>query len=276
MGLKFHKMHGAGNDFVLLDLREQEFTVDADSARSLADRNTGIGCDQLLILTPPSVDDCLVDFDVWNADGSKAEQCGNGVRCIGLYLSSRNESGNSEFSINGPVSKVVLQERENGFFRVNMGPPVFETEKIPMELVPTIDGYELSINGKTRKIGAVSMGNPHALLETDDINDLDFDRVGGEISRHPAFPNGCNAGIAKIIDRQNIDLRVFERGAGETLACGSGACAAVSILIKCGKLDEEVVVNQRGGTLIIEWKGENAPVMMTGPAVHLYVGILTT
>jgi diaminopimelate epimerase len=170
---------------------------------------------------------------------------------------------------------VRLLEEEPGMFQVDMGVPIFEPEKIPVNLPVTNGGYDLNIDGENWKIGAVSMGNPHALLQTDDINQPGLERLGAEISRHSAFPNGCNAGIVQVIDRRNIELRVTERGAGETLACGSGACAAVSILINCGKLADEVVVNQRGGTLKIEWKGGNEPVMMTGRAVHLYVGILT-
>ena len=267
-------MHGAGNDFVLLDLRDQEYTLDAEIARTLADRRTGIGCDQLLVLRPASEPTCLVDFEVWNADGSRAQQCGNGVRCIGLYLRSHNEASDGEFNIQGPVSKISLQEKENGWFRVNMGRPRFEAEEIPLSLVPQDGAFEIQIGGKSLKLGAVSMGNPHALLEVPDVGDVDVNTVGAEISNHSAFPDGCNAGFAQVIDRENIRLRVYERGVGETRACGSGACAAVSILRKNGKLNEEVLVNQVGGTLIIEWTGQDEPVMMTGPAIHLFVGIL--
>ena len=275
MALKFHKMHGAGNDFVLLDLRDQEYLPDAEKVRGLANRNTGIGCDQVLVLQPASHPSCLVDFEVWNADGGRAEQCGNGVRCIGLYLQAQGETGEGEFKIQGPVSEVSMQEIKAGYFRVNMGPPCFEAENIPINLVSNNGYYELPVEGQLLELGAVSMGNPHALLEVPDIEAPDIRALGMEISRHPAFPEGCNAGFAQLIDRNNIKLRVFERGAGETLACGSGACAAASILIKRGKLNKEVLVNQVGGALIIEWTGGNKAIMMTGPAVHLFTGMLT-
>ena len=267
-------MHGTGNDFVLLDLRGQKFELGAEKASAMANRSTGIGCDQILVLKAASDPSCLLDFEVWNADGSRALQCGNGVRCIGLYLRSRGETDHNTFTIRGPVSIISLQETEPGMFRVNMGPPRFEPENIPINLAATDGNYELTLGGKLFKLGAVSMGNPHALLEVPAIEAADLAGLGAEISRHPAFPNGCNAGFAQVIDRNTIRLRVFERGAGETMACGSGACAAVSILIERGKLNKEVLVNQVGGALIIEWDGGEEPVMMTGSANHLFVGTL--
>ena len=275
MPLKFQKMHGAGNDFVLLDLRDQAFEMDSDKAAGLADRRTGIGCDQVLILSPPSDPACLVDFDVWNADGSRAEQCGNGVRCIGLYLKSRGETPPGIFTIQGPVSRVSIEAMEDGQFRVNMGYPAFEPEKVPVNLEPSELGYPFEYKLQTMHLGAVSMGNPHALMVVPDAKAAKVEELGLFISRHPLFPQGCNAGFAEIIDRKIINLRVFERGAGETLACGSGACAAVVILIQQDKLDQKVLVKQVGGTLIIVWKGANESVMMTGPAFHMFEGMLT-
>jgi diaminopimelate epimerase len=275
MAVKFHKMHGAGNDFVLLDLRQQAFELNADKARELADRHTGIGCDQLLVLRSSSNVESLLDFEVWNADGSKAEQCGNGVRCIGLYLRLAGEAPQTTFNIQGPVSKITLQEKENGHFRVNMGIPRFEPDRVPTSLNSSENGYEIELGGVLHHIGAVSMGNPHALIEVPDITSANVENLGGKLSTHPSFPEGCNAGFAQIIDRKNINLRVFERGAGETQACGSGACAAVAILRNSGKLDQEVLVNQVGGALIIEWTRREEPVMMTGAAVHLFTGMLT-
>jgi diaminopimelate epimerase len=275
VNVEFHKMHGAGNDFVLLDLRQQEFNLDAQAARILAERKFGIGCDQVLGLRVPRDPELLVEFEVWNADGSQAEQCGNGVRCIGLYLSMRKEIPDGPFSIQGPVSRVSLAERADGSFRVNMGRPMFEPAQIPMHATEKADFYELQAEGLLLKVGAVSMGNPHALLEVKDIAEFNVEELGQLISTHPTFPNGCNAGFVEIIDRKNILLRVFERGAAETLACGSGACAAVAILRNSGKLDEEVLVNQVGGELIIEYTGLEEAVMMTGPAVHSFTGMLT-
>jgi diaminopimelate epimerase len=275
MTVQFHKMHGLGNDFVVIDLRQQEFDVNAERARQLANRNTGIGCDQLLVLRSTSAADCVVNFDVWNGDGSKAEQCGNGVRCIGLYLQQEDEIPAGVFKIQGPVSKIEIEAKDNDQFRVNMGIPRFEAEKVPTSLNANENGYEIQLNGNLHHIGAVSMGNPHALLEVSDLGNADVDGLGAQISTHPGFPQGCNAGFAEVIDRNNINLRVFERGAGETLACGSGACAAVAILASKGKLNKETLVNQVGGTLIIEYTGLKGPVMMTGSAVHLFTGMLT-
>jgi diaminopimelate epimerase len=274
MTVKFHKMHGAGNDFVLLDVRRQDFLIDAASARTLANRRTGIGCDQVLVLRPPSNESCLVDFEVWNADGSTAEQCGNGVRCIGLYLRNEGEAGTS-FKINGPVSVISLEAKEDNLFRVNMGPPDFRAENVPITLTSENGGYLLPINEQSYRLYGVSMGNPHAVMEVPDIEPADVAGLGAQISRHAAFPEGCNVGFVQVLDRENIKLRVFERGAAETLACGSGACAAVVSLIKDQKLSNKVLVNQVGGTLIIEWTGKNDPVMMTGPAIHLFTGMLT-
>ena len=274
MPVRFQKMHGAGNDFVLLDLRDQDYELDAEKASQLADRHTGVGCDQLLVLGPASESGCLVRFEVWNADGSRAGQCGNGIRCIGLYLQSRGETPAGEFLIQGPVSTFLVEGLENQQFRVNMGRPAFAAEKVPLTLAESSGWYELATAGHTLRLGAVSIGNPHALLEVDDIQAAPVDTLGLMISRDPAFPRGCNAGFAEIIDRNSIALRVFERGAAETLACGSGACAAVAILIRNGKLDAKVLVQQEGGTLMIEWNGFDKPILMTGPAVHLFEGIL--
>ncbi|MFT5140390.1 MAG: diaminopimelate epimerase [Lysobacterales bacterium] len=267
-------MHGLGNDFVLFDLRKQELDLSADKVQQFANRRTGIGCDQILVLSTATDKDCVVDFDVWNADGSKAEQCGNGVRCIGLYLLLEGEAQTGDFKIHGPVSKISLQKKDNNCFRVDMGIPRFDADKVPTSLNPVDNGYEIQLGEQLCHIGAVSMGNPHALLEVPDLSKADVDGLGVQISTHPGFPQGCNAGFVEVIDRNNINLRVFERGAGETLACGSGACAAVAILGNKGKINKEVLVNQMGGALKIEWTGAAEPVMMTGPAVHLFTGVL--
>lgn len=274
MSQPFHKMHGAGNDFVLLDLRDREFEITPSIAASLANRRTGIGFDQLLLLRAPSEPGCLADFEVFNADGSQAEQCGNGVRCIGLYLRNSGEAQGA-FRIKGPVSIIGIEETKKGWFRVDMGPPRFEPADIPILLEPVNGHYSLEIDNETINMLAVSMGNPHAVIEVPDIKAAKVDQLGPIISQHPAFPEGCNAGFIQVRDRKNVELRVFERGAGETQACGSGACAAVSSLVTSGKLDNEVLVNQVGGTLIIGWNGQNEPVMMTGQAVHVFTGMLT-
>ena len=274
MALTFHKMHGLGNDFVLLDVREQDFPLDKDTVTHLANRHTGIGCDQLLVLKQARDNAQLASFEVWNADGSQAEQCGNGVRCMAFYLQMKSGSPLGRFSLAGPAGDVHLECLADGMVQVDMGRPVFEPSEIPVVL-ETADGwYQLETREHTYKFGAASMGNPHALMVVDDIAHTDVVVHGRAISTHPAFPNGCNAGFAQIKDRRNIRLRVFERGAGETMACGSGACAAVSILRKANLVDETVSVTQSGGILIITWTGGEKPVIMKGPATHVFEGKL--
>jgi diaminopimelate epimerase len=273
--LKFHKMHGAGNDFVLLDLRVESHELTVATAAELADRHTGVGCDQVLVLRPASTPGCLASFEVWNADGSRAEQCGNGVRCIGLYLKSNGETPAGPFLIQGPVSTISLEAMPDSRFRVDMGPPAFDSADIPIALEPSDGTYELEAAGRILNIRAVSMGNPHAVLVVPDVTRAAVSELGPAISSHPAFPQACNAGFAEIVDRNTIKLRVFERGAAETMACGSGACAAAVSLIKAGELEKEVVVNQKGGSLVIEWPNMNRSVMMTGPAVYTFTGMLS-
>ncbi len=272
MAITFHKMHGLGNDFILLDLRHQEFPINESIATQLAERHTGIGCDQILILRKPSGDGQLASFEIWNADGSRAEQCGNGVRCLGLYLHQRAETPAGQFSLGGPAGIVNIECLDDGRVRVDMGQPVFESHRIPVLMEPVNGWYSLDIDQQHYRLGAASMGNPHALLIVDDIEAVDVRRLGAAISSHSTFPQACNAGFAQIMDRGNISLRVFERGAEETRACGSGACAAMSILHKVDLVDQTVNVTQKGGTLIISWTGGEKPVIMTGPAHYVFEG----
>jgi diaminopimelate epimerase len=274
MALTFHKMHGLGNDFVLLDLRHQDFPIDKSVATQLADRHTGIGCDQVLVLREPLNDSQLASFEVWNTDGSKAEQCGNGVRCLGLYLHMRAETPRGRFLLGGPVNSVEIECLDDGQVRVNMGQPVFEPKQIPVELKQVNGWYSLDIGQESYSLGAASMGNPHALMVVEDIETTDVAHLGAAISSHPAFPRGCNAGFVQLVDRENIRLRVYERGAAETRACGSGACAAMSILRRANLLDQTVNVTQRGGNLILSWTGGADPVIMKGSATHVFEGKL--
>ena len=275
MAVTFHKMHGLGNDFILLDLRHQEFPVNADVVTQLANRHTGIGCDQLLVLRKPSDDHLLASFEVWNADGSYAEQCGNGVRCLALYLHMSAETPAGRFLLGGPVGRVNVECLDNGQVQVDMGQPVFEALRVPVLLEPVDGWYPLDINQQHYRLGAVSMGNPHALMVVDDINTTDVARLGAAISSHHVFPQGCNAGFAEIVDRGNIRLRVFERGTAETRACGSGACAAMCILHRAGLVGDTVSVTQSGGNLIISWTGGEKHVIMEGSATQVFKGTLT-
>jgi diaminopimelate epimerase len=274
MAVTFHKMHGAGNDFVVLDLRQQRFSVTDTAATSLADRRTGIGCDQLLIIRDAQDNLQTASFEIWNADGSRAGQCGNGARCIGLYLAMNGEVTDKPFLVGSPVSTLEMHCLEDGQVRVNMGAPEFEPADIPLSLKATDGWFSLQLDGEVQRIGACSMGNPHAICVVGDVAQSPVAKLGPLISRHPAFPQGCNAGFAEIVNRGEIKLRVFERGAGETRACGSGACAAAATLSRLGLLDQKVHVNQNGGRLIIDWQGGSAPVMMTGPATHVFQGTL--
>lgn len=279
---EFHKMQGLGNDFVVLDLRNQSFDINPQIATELANRRQGVGCDQILILRSPAQPHQQASFEIWNSDGSQAEQCGNGVRCLGLYLHMRNETVDGKAYLAGPADEIKIQCLDSGLVQVDMGKPDFKPESVPVNAAQVQTGhaqtgqaqglYQIHTHQGDLEVGAVSMGNPHALLELQDLEHTDISALGAAISRHSAFPAGCNAGFSETINRDEIQLRVFERGAAETMACGSGACAAMVILRKAGKVNETVRVTQAGGVLIISWLGENEPVMMTGPADYVYKG----
>ncbi len=274
MSIVFHKMHGAGNDFVLLDLREQTYPLDSERAGLISDRHRGVGCDQILVLRKPTQPQNVVCFEIWNSDGSMALQCGNGARCIGLYLELNGDIDAESFTLEGPSGKIVMQQCADGQFEVIMGVPDFEPARLPLNLVPDDGRYRLESPWGLLDFGAVSMGNPHALVLIDDISDISIQDIGAFISTHDSFPQGCNVGFAQIVNRSKIQLRVYERGAGETLACGSGACAAVAILGQTGRVDDVVDVMLPGGHLVIKWPGNLQPVKMKGPAEHVFRGTL--
>ncbi len=274
MGVIFHKMHGAGNDFVLLDLRGQDYPLDAKRASLISDRHRGIGCDQILVLRNPARSENIANYEIWNSDGSQALQCGNGARCVGLYLELNGDIDSKPFTLESPSGKIVMKKGSDGQFEVNLGTPDFEPSRIPLSLVPNDSRYHLESPWGQLEFGAVSMGNPHALLLIDDIADVRIPDIGTFISKHDLFPQGCNVGFAQVESRTRIRLRVYERGAGETLACGSGACAAVAVLGQWGRVDDLVDVLLPGGHLVIKWPGENRPVTMKGPAKHVFRGTL--
>jgi len=273
MPLPFHKMHGAGNDFVLIDARGKTFSLEPPHAVHIADRHRGIGCDQILVLREAR-GDCLARYEIWNADGSPAAQCGNGARCVGLYLALNGETGSGRFALESPSGPVTLTRCADGEFEVDMGIPDFTAANISPPL-PRQDGfYQLSSPWGLLQFGTVSMGNPHALLVTEDIADPRIPEMGAFVSTHQAFPEGCNAGFVERVDPGQIRLRVIERGAGETLACGSGACAAVAILRRSGRVRETVDVRLPGGRLVIKWRGNDEPMSMKGPAEHVFRGTM--
>lgn len=274
MTLNFHKMHGAGNDFVLIDAREQAFQMDSARASNIADRHRGIGCDQILVLRPANGTGNLLRYEIWNADGSPAAQCGNGARCIGLFLYMNGETGPQPFSVESPAGRVKMQRCKDGEFELDMGTPEFAPAQVPIDLDPVDGLYHLESPWGDLEFGAVSMGNPHALLVVEDIESPEIPAIGAFISGHEVFPDGCNAGFAQLDGKSRIHLRVIERGVGETLACGSGACAAMAILRKAGRTDDVVDVLLPGGRLVIKWPGNSGQLMMKGPAAHVFKGTM--
>lgn len=268
-------MHGAGNDFVLIDARNQAFRGGGESSRRIADRRLGVGCDQLLVLRAAQEPAQRLRYEIWNADGSRAGQCGNGARCIGLYLALNGEVANEPFSIQSPSGPVTLRRCPDGEFEVEMGRPRFSPDEVPVQLEPAAGSYRLESPWGQLHFGAVSMGNPHALIETLDITDPEIAAMGAFLGGHDVFPDGCNAGFAQLDGRDRIHLRVIERGAGETPACGSGACAAVAILHRAGRVGDAVEVLLPGGRLVIKWRGNGTPLTMKGPAEHVYRGVFS-
>jgi len=267
-------MHGAGNDFVLLDWRDSARQLDVTQAALLADRRLGIGCDQILIVRASADPECLAAYEIRNADGSPAGQCGNGARCIALYL-QMNGANSARFMLDSPAGPIAVTCCEDGEFELDMGQPRFAPHQVPINLSGKGNIYELESPFGTLQFGAVSMGNPHALLQVPDVENAQVEEIGNYLGKHSSFPEGCNIGFAQILDRRTIRLRVFERGAGETLACGSGACAAVAILHRSGQVDKEVKVFLPGGLLVIKWPAVDRGVRMKGPAAHVFTGTLS-
>lgn len=271
MKLKFTKMQGLGNDFVVLDGINQAITLDREQICKLADRHFGIGCDQLL-LVEKAEGQADFRYRIFNADGGEVEQCGNGARCFVRYVHDHGLTQKNEIRIE-TLSGVISPHLEvNGNVTVNMGKPIFEPEAIPFIAEKRALTYPLELPGQPVTISAVSMGNPHAVRVVPDVDNAPVDTEGALIESHPRFPKRVNVGYLQVMDRTHIKLRVFERGAGETLACGTGACAAVVAGIDLGLLDHQVKVSTRGGELTISWQGNDEPVWMTGPAVTVFEG----
>ncbi|NOU25777.1 MAG: diaminopimelate epimerase [Methylotenera sp.] len=270
MNLHFTKMQGAGNDFVVIDGINQSFELTVSQIQSLAHRQFGIGFDQLLLVESSNIAD--FKYRIFNADGSEVAQCGNGARCFVRFVVDQKLSGKREISVETASGIITPKLEDNGLVTVNMGAPRFTPCDIPFITESTSISYTLEVAGQALTISAVSMGNPHAVQIVDDIESAPVVSLGSQIEVHPRFPERVNAGFMQIIDAHHIKLRVFERGSGETLACGTGACAAVVTGIQLGKLVSPVKVTARGGELHIAWRGDNAPVMMTGPAVTVFTG----
>jgi diaminopimelate epimerase len=272
MRLKFTKMHGLGNDFVVLDATRAPIVLDADQVRALADRHFGIGCDQVLMIEPARTPDTDFFYRIFNADGGEVGQCGNGARCFVRYVHAKGLSAKREIRVGTLGGVIVPRLESDGQVTVNMGVPEFEPAKIPFDVRERALTYMLDVAGESLEISALSMGNPHAVLVVTDITAAPVASLGPRIERHPLFPQGVNAGFVQVIDHTRARLRVHERGAGETLACGTGACAAAVAGITRGFFASAVTISMRGGDLGISWAGPGAPVMMTGPAVSVFEG----
>ncbi|MFP4079368.1 MAG: diaminopimelate epimerase [Ectothiorhodospira sp.] len=274
MELHFTKMHGLGNDFVVIDAVRQQVALTPERVRFLAHRRTGVGCDQVLLVEPPgNPGQAAFRYRIFNADGNEVEQCGNGARCFAVFVREAGLTTERRIPVETAAGIITLQVQPDGEVTVDMGPPRLVPWEIPFEAPSAAPSHTLQVSGETLEIGAVSMGNPHAVVVVDDVRTAPVERLGPLIERHPRFPRGANVGFMEVVDRGHVRLRVFERGAGETLACGTGACAAVVCGCLQGLLDRHVVVDLPGGRLVIEWAGrEDAPVMMTGPAQSVFTG----
>lgn len=272
MLLRFTKMHGLGNDFVVLDGVTQELAVTPEMARHLSDRHFGIGCDQLLVVEPPQRPDVDFRYRIFNADGSEVAQCGNGARCLAKFVRDQRLSTRHSLRVETAAGVLELVAKGGNQYQVDMGAPRFEPEQIPLAAAARAPSYRLDIEGRALEFRALSLGNPHAVLLVPEVAGAPVAEIGARLGAHPWFPEGVNVGFMAIRDRHQIDLRVHERGAGETLACGSGACAAAVAGILGDLLDSPVRVNLPGGALTIDWGGEGEPVFMTGPAVTVFQG----
>ena len=276
--LRFSKMHGAGNDFVVIDLRDGTIPLDAALCRALGDRHMGVGCDQILTIEAPRSATAVASYRIWNSDGSLARQCGNGARCVAAWLLRDGTARGDAFEVDSPVDTHHVTRLANGplqtdVFRIAMGVPRFAPQDVPLRGFDHAQlQYTLEHAGDAYTFGAVSMGNPHAVIEVADVARAPVETVGPRLQSLPVFPDSANIGFAQVESRQRVRLRVYERGAGETLACGSGACAAAAVLMQRARVDREVTIALPGGELQIAWPHDDAPITMAGPAAFVFEG----
>ena len=275
MKLSFTKMQGLGNDFVVIDAYSQPASLTSDQIKQIADRHFGVGCDQLLVVEKPVTPSADFRYRIFNADGGEVEQCGNGARCFVRFVHDKGLTNKSQICVETASGIIYPKLEDNGLVTVDMGAPRFEPTQIPFVADEIAATYPLQVGNEVVTISSISMGNPHAVQVVPDAEAAPVEIQGPIIEKHERFPQRVNAGFMQIMDEHHIKLRVFERGAGETLACGTGACAAAVAGIQLGKLQSPVNVKMRGGELSISWEGENTPVMMTGPAVTVFEGQLS-
>lgn len=273
--MQFSKMHGLGNDFVVVDGVTQNVFFTPETIRRLANRHCGIGFDQLLIVEAPCDPELDFHYRIFNADGSEVSQCGNGARCFARFVTLKGLTNKKDIAVSTQKGNMVLTVKDDNQIRVNMGEPIWEPAKIPFTANKFEKNYILRTDIQTVLCGAVSIGNPHCVVQVDDIQTANVEQLGPLLENHERFPERVNAGFMQIINKEHIKLRVYERGAGETQACGSGACAAVAVGIMQGLLNNNVQVDLLGGSLMIEWNGVGHPLYMTGEATHIYDGFIT-
>ena len=272
MLLRFTKMHGLGNDFMVLDLVTQHAHVQPKHVRQWGDRHTGVGFDQLLIVEPPSRPDVDFRYRIFNADGSEVEQCGNGARCFARFVLDKRLTAKKRIRVETKNSIIELNVRNDGQITVDMGAPRLEPAEIPFVAAEAAIAYEVEVGGQSVELAAISMGNPHGVLRVADVDTAPVHELGPQLETHPRFPQKANIGFLQVVDAHHARLRVWERGCGETQACGTGACAAAVAGIRQGWLQSPVQITLPGGSLSIEWAGPGQPVLMTGPALRVFEG----
>lgn len=275
MRIQFTKMHGLGNDFVVIDAVSQHVNLRASQIQKLANRHTGVGFDQLLLIEPPSRPDADFDYRIFNSDGGEVEHCGNGARCFAKFVTDRELTSKPVITVNTARGLIELELTDLGLVRVNMGQPVLDPNALPYVGPPELDASQtvaLDIPFDQKQFGLISMGNPHAVCIVDSVDSIAVEDIGRAVQMLPQFPDSVNVGFVDIVSQTEIRLRVYERGAGETLACGTGACAAVAYARLLEQLDSQVSVATRGGNLQIEWQGIGHDLMMTGPAESVFEG----
>jgi len=272
--LKFTKMHGLGNDFVVIDAVRQKFSLTPDQIRWIADRHFGVGCDQLLLVEPSVSAEADFRYRIFNADGGEVAQCGNGARCFARFVYEQGLCDKTEVRVDTGAAQLLLRREADGNITVDMGVPRHAPPEIPLKVECEALTYAVDAAGQTWRFGAVSMGNPHAVLVVENVDEAPVLSLGPVLESHSLFPERANIGFMQVLDRHHVRLRVFERGSGETLACGSGACAAAVVGIEQGILDDPVRVALPGGSLHVSWQGRGKPVYMSGPAVSVFEGTI--
>ena len=272
MQLKFTKMHALGNDFILLDFYEQSIEITSSQICELASRNTGVGCDQVLLIEKPRDPSADFRYRIFNADGNEVEQCGNGARCFAKYVLDHKYINKKNVVLEAKAGLMDVEFNDDGSISVNMGHPCFQPNLIPFISEEEKSSYSIDVLGSTIELAILSMGNPHAVAIVDNVNTAPVEELGSVLQKHSLFPNQVNLSFMQLLSSSQIQLRVYERGVGETYACGSAACAAVVVGNTQGKLENEVTVTQKGGDLMVIWEGGGNPVFLKGSATYIYEG----